>query len=116
MAINDPFPKQDVHLRKEEPSCPEKLLMAFYFYIDCDTESLTLYQSDCDIIYVVRCMPIYSVYYTASISGDRLFCMLITLNSLAPNRPKNLYFHSNAYYHDTRINDYVQCSCLNNRG
>ena len=88
-------------MRKEEPSCPEKLLIAFIFTWICDTESLILYQSECDISFVVQC--------TASTSGDRLFfCMLISLNSHASDRFKNLYFHTNAYYYDTRVNDYMQ--------
>ena len=96
----DPFPWQDVHLRKEEPSCPEKLLIAFYFCMDCDTEPLTLYQSECDIS-LWYAVGLYSVYYTASISGGILSCMLIILNFVHQTDFKNLYFHTNAYYYDT---------------
>ena len=34
--------------------------------------------------------------------------MLIALNSHASNAFKNLYFHTDAYYRDTSINDYMQ--------
>ena len=82
--------------------------MAFYFYMDCETESLTLYQSECDISLWYN-VGLYSVYYTASISGYRLFCMSITQFSCI-KQITNPYFHTNAYYwaYDTSINDYMQ--------
>jgi len=74
MFILQPMPvPMYVYLQmKEEPSCLEKLLMAFYFYMDCDTESLIQYQSDCDISFVVRYRPILCVLH-CNTSDNRLF-------------------------------------------
>ena len=72
--------------------------------MDCVTESLTLYHSDCDVSFVVR-WKYFWLQTILYVDNLQFWCV---------KQIKNLYFRNNEYYYDTRINDY-NCNCLNNR-